>query len=324
MPEVSVQPLDAERPEWGRVFVVPWDTDIFGFPVGTYEPGDARAVHAGREAFGRRFRDWAASRQVELVSCDRGGRRAGLADGPARAGVHMRGADPRPHVPSPGVRGGAPVASRAARDRRRPCPDRGDRGAHVPSRSVQCRSPVPAGPGRPPLSSLGPERVHLGEPGGPRVRRRQARQRQGLLPAEARRGPRRGRHHGGGRVRQGLAGRAGSHDGHAPRPERPSVSAGSRRRSRRATPASSTWSRTSAIGSGAPRRLFTGTRRMPGTSCHEGRSPDEIDQATQYQCVYRIVSRASKSVESTTTPANASRFSRASDHARNTGKAGST
>ena len=68
MPEVSVQPLDAERPEWGRVFVVPWDTDIFGFPVGTYEPGDARAVHAGREAFGRRFRDWAASRQVELVS----------------------------------------------------------------------------------------------------------------------------------------------------------------------------------------------------------------------------------------------------------------
>jgi hypothetical protein len=68
MPEVSVQPLDAERPEWGRVFVVPWDTDIFGFPVGTYEPGDARAVHAGREAFGRRFGDWAASRQVELVS----------------------------------------------------------------------------------------------------------------------------------------------------------------------------------------------------------------------------------------------------------------
>jgi hypothetical protein len=63
---------------------------------------------------------------------------------------------------------------------------------------------------------------------------------------------------------------------------------------------------------------------MLGISCHEGRSPDEIDLATQYQCAYRIVGRASKSVESTTTPANASRFSRAGDHARNTGKAGST
>ena len=28
------------RPEWGTVFVVPWDTDIFGFPVGTYQPGE--------------------------------------------------------------------------------------------------------------------------------------------------------------------------------------------------------------------------------------------------------------------------------------------
>jgi hypothetical protein len=69
MAEVSVGPLDAERPEWGRVFVVPWDTEIFGFPVGTYDPGDARAVHAGREAFGGQFRAWASSRQVELVSC---------------------------------------------------------------------------------------------------------------------------------------------------------------------------------------------------------------------------------------------------------------
>ena len=38
MAEVSVQPLDLNRPEWGRAFVVPWDTDIFRFPVGTYTP----------------------------------------------------------------------------------------------------------------------------------------------------------------------------------------------------------------------------------------------------------------------------------------------
>ena len=47
-------------------------------------------------------------------------------------------------------------------------------------------------------------------------------------------------------------------------------------------------------------------------------------QDTQYQWVYRIVSSASRSVESTTAPANASRLSSASAQARNTGKAGST
>ncbi len=69
MPEIFLEPLDAERPEWGKVFVVPWDTDIFGFPVGSYEPGDARTIHAGREAFGERFRGWASATGVELVSC---------------------------------------------------------------------------------------------------------------------------------------------------------------------------------------------------------------------------------------------------------------
>jgi len=69
MPEVAAQPLDAERPEWGRVFVVPWDTDIFGFPVGIYEPGDASALRGSLKALGERLLVWASERRVELVSC---------------------------------------------------------------------------------------------------------------------------------------------------------------------------------------------------------------------------------------------------------------
>jgi hypothetical protein len=69
MPEVSAHPLDEGRPEWGRVFVVPWDTEIFGFPVGAYEPGEARAIQAGLEAFGERFRVWASAHRAELVAC---------------------------------------------------------------------------------------------------------------------------------------------------------------------------------------------------------------------------------------------------------------
>lgn len=69
MPEVSAHPLDVERPEWGKVFVVPWDTEIFGFPVGTYEPGEPSALQADLEALGQRLRAWTSTHRVELVSC---------------------------------------------------------------------------------------------------------------------------------------------------------------------------------------------------------------------------------------------------------------
>jgi hypothetical protein len=69
MPEVSAQALDVGHPEWGRVFVVPWDTDIFGFPVAIYEPGEASALQGALKAFGERFLAWASERRVELISC---------------------------------------------------------------------------------------------------------------------------------------------------------------------------------------------------------------------------------------------------------------
>src|SRR5262245_60726499 len=73
MSETSFRPLREDCPEWGRVTVIPWDTEIFGFPVGAYEPGDARVVGASREPFRRCFGEWAAAHAVELVACSVGG-----------------------------------------------------------------------------------------------------------------------------------------------------------------------------------------------------------------------------------------------------------
>ncbi len=69
MPEATSRPLQDDCPGWGRVAIIPWDTDIFGFPVAAYEPGEPGVVGAGLEAFRRRFREWAAAHEVELVSC---------------------------------------------------------------------------------------------------------------------------------------------------------------------------------------------------------------------------------------------------------------
>jgi len=69
MAEVQARPLDGDHPEWGTVFVVPWDTDIFGFPVGTCVPGDVGVVQANLPGFGARLRAWTSAHRVELVSC---------------------------------------------------------------------------------------------------------------------------------------------------------------------------------------------------------------------------------------------------------------
>jgi hypothetical protein len=69
MLEATSRPLQDDCPGWGRVAIIPWDTDIFGFPVAAYEPGDPGVVRAGLEAFRRRFHEWAAAHQIELVSC---------------------------------------------------------------------------------------------------------------------------------------------------------------------------------------------------------------------------------------------------------------
>ncbi|MGB8646677.1 MAG: hypothetical protein WCF84_15660 [Anaerolineae bacterium] len=63
------QNLSAENPEWGRVATLPWDAEIFGFPVGDYEAGDAAAIARNLDAFRAQFNQWAAANQVEIVHC---------------------------------------------------------------------------------------------------------------------------------------------------------------------------------------------------------------------------------------------------------------
>jgi hypothetical protein len=69
MAEASFRPLDDAAPDWGTVAILPWDSDIFGFPVAAYEPGHAGVIGAAREEFRRGFLAWASGHRVELVSC---------------------------------------------------------------------------------------------------------------------------------------------------------------------------------------------------------------------------------------------------------------
>lgn len=59
--------LVPSKPELGTVAVIPWDTDVFGFPVGDYRPGEA-AVAAGHDV-DQALRDWVRSERVRMVSC---------------------------------------------------------------------------------------------------------------------------------------------------------------------------------------------------------------------------------------------------------------
>ena len=69
MLEASFELLDERQPAWGRVAVLPWDTEIFGFPVAAWQPGEAEAVAADRGAFRTRFEAWAGAGRIELVAC---------------------------------------------------------------------------------------------------------------------------------------------------------------------------------------------------------------------------------------------------------------
>ena len=68
--EASYTPLSSDCDlNWGRVAVLPWDTEIFGFPVGQYVIGDLRAVTTAQQECRRLLAGWAQCNSVELVSC---------------------------------------------------------------------------------------------------------------------------------------------------------------------------------------------------------------------------------------------------------------
>jgi hypothetical protein len=69
MAEVSFRSLEDNTPAWGKVAVLAWDTDIFGFPVAAWQPGDSGAIAADLKALRQSFHAWASTHGVELVAC---------------------------------------------------------------------------------------------------------------------------------------------------------------------------------------------------------------------------------------------------------------
>jgi hypothetical protein len=67
--ELSFQPLEDGAPGWGRIAILPWDTDIFGFPVAAWTPADPVGLAPSLPAFRARLEAWAAAHRVELVAC---------------------------------------------------------------------------------------------------------------------------------------------------------------------------------------------------------------------------------------------------------------
>lgn len=67
--EAAYEHLSAENPEWGNVALLPWDTEIFGFAVADFKPGDARVIFEHRSAIGARLTSWATEQQAELIGC---------------------------------------------------------------------------------------------------------------------------------------------------------------------------------------------------------------------------------------------------------------
>jgi hypothetical protein len=67
--EASYQTLSLEHPEWGQVTILPWDAEIFGFPVADYKLGDAKSIAAADSAFRDALTEWASHNRVELISC---------------------------------------------------------------------------------------------------------------------------------------------------------------------------------------------------------------------------------------------------------------
>lgn len=67
--EAQYQDLSEGQPELGRVALLPWDTEIFGFAVGDYKAGRVRAVFESRDEIARCLHEWATENAVELIGC---------------------------------------------------------------------------------------------------------------------------------------------------------------------------------------------------------------------------------------------------------------
>ncbi len=65
--EQDFEPLVEERPGLGRIALIPWDMETFGFGVADFVPGETRSVAQSAPLIARGLERWAREKKVELV-----------------------------------------------------------------------------------------------------------------------------------------------------------------------------------------------------------------------------------------------------------------
>lgn len=65
--QINYEALQAERPEWGRIALIPWDAETFGFGVADYQFAAEPARPGSPEELKERLTAWSAARGAELI-----------------------------------------------------------------------------------------------------------------------------------------------------------------------------------------------------------------------------------------------------------------
>jgi hypothetical protein len=66
---VQYQPIFPGRPELGQTALIPWDMDIFGFPIADYKMGEPETLAKSEAVFRSALLSWIRSNSVTLMSC---------------------------------------------------------------------------------------------------------------------------------------------------------------------------------------------------------------------------------------------------------------
>jgi ribosomal protein S18 acetylase RimI-like enzyme len=66
---LEYSPVCQARPEFGTAAVIPWDTNIFGFPIADYRLGVPEEIAAAEAKFRTSLISWVDARSVRMMSC---------------------------------------------------------------------------------------------------------------------------------------------------------------------------------------------------------------------------------------------------------------
>jgi len=85
--EVDYESLEEDAPTAGRIALLPWDSNVFGFPVADYRLGEEQ--HLEPATLARKLSKWEERYGVSLVSCRVSAHRAALGDALSTAGFRF-------------------------------------------------------------------------------------------------------------------------------------------------------------------------------------------------------------------------------------------